>query len=331
MMKYFLPQVCLLIIGLGLSLQIQAQWYQYQWQVMGTSAKLELWADSKQSALLAKSAVHQELYRIEQLMSPYIESSELSKINQLAARQAVVVSDELYSILEKSLYFSTLTEGAFDISFASVGHLYQYPKAIAPTDAVIDVQRSKINYRYIQLEPTNRSVTFKEPGVLIDLGGIAKGYAVDRAILQLKKLGIKAALVAAGGDTRIIGRRGEYPWMIAIQDPRDKQKAIIRLPLVDVAVSTSGDYERYFIRDGERIHHIINPGTGRSISSVRSVTIIADQSITSDALSTSVFVLGVKQGLALVNSLSSIDAIIIDDKGLLHYSDGLLMPSIESQ
>lgn len=329
MMKYFLPRICIIIIYLGFSLQAQAQWYQYQWQVMGTSAKLELWADSKQRALFAKSIVQQEFDRIEQLMSPYIESSELSEINRLAARQAVIVSGELYAILEKSLYFSTLTEGAFDISFASVGHLYQYPKAIAPTDAVIDEQRKKIDYRYIQLDPEVRSVTFKERGVLIDLGGIAKGYAVDRAIQQLTTLGVKAALVAAGGDTRILGRRGEYPWMIAIQDPRDKQKAIIRLPLADVAVSTSGDYERYFLRDGERIHHIINPGTGRSTSSVRSVTIIADEAITSDALSTSVFVLGVKRGLALVNRLSAIDAIIIDDKGLLHYSDGLLMPALD--
>jgi thiamine biosynthesis lipoprotein len=158
--------------------------------------------------------------------------------------------------------------------------------------------------------------------VRIDLGGIAKGYAVDRSIALLRDAGTENALVSAGGDTRVIGKRWKHPWQVGIRDPR-KQGIMTMIPLEDAAISTSGDYERYFEQDGVRYHHILNPGTGDSAREVQSTSIIGQSATDTDALSTSVFVLGVAKGLDLINRTADTEAIIIDNKGLLHYSDGL--------
>lgn len=180
-----------------------------------------------------------------------------------------------------------------------------------------------INYRNLLMDTKARTIRYARPGVRIDLGGIAKGYAVDKCIERLIELGIDNALVTAGGDSRVIGDRWGRPWTIGVRDPRDKNRLVALLPLTDVAVSTSGDYERYFEEDGVRYHHIINPASGDSARELQSVTIIGSDATTTDALSTSVFVLGLKAGLELVDSLADIDAILVDRHGTLHYSTGL--------
>ena len=161
----------------------------------------------------------------------------------------------------------------------------------------------------------------------IDLGGIAKGYAVDRAIHILQKCGIQQALVSAGGDSKILGDKQGRPWMIGIQHPRKKQAVALSIPLTDTAISTSGDYERFFLSNDERIHHIINPQTGKSAKQSWSATVIGPDAITTDALSTTIFILGAEKGLKLINSLDNIDAIIIDSSGVVHYSSGLENPA----
>ncbi len=158
----------------------------------------------------------------------------------------------------------------------------------------------------------------------VDLGGIAKGHAVDRSIALLRELDIKQALVTAGGDSRTIGERWGRPWNIGVRHPDDAEKLVAVIPLQDVAVSTSGDYQRYFDKDGIRYHHIINPASGDSARELRSVTIIGPDATTTDALSTSVFVLGLEKGMNLVNRLPGIDAILVDAHGELHYSEELL-------
>ena len=164
---------------------------------------------------------------------------------------------------------------------------------------------------------------FAHPLVYIDLGGIAKGYAVDRCISIIRTAGIDQAAVAAGGDSRIIGDRRGQPWTVGVRDPRDDQSMAVLLPLVDTAVSTSGDYERFFVEDGVRYHHILDPRTGDSARQSWSVTILGPEATFTDALSTSVFVLGPERGLELVNRLNGIDAIIIDAQGQLLYSQDL--------
>jgi thiamine biosynthesis lipoprotein len=157
----------------------------------------------------------------------------------------------------------------------------------------------------------------------VDLGGIAKGHAVDRCIAILVQAGITDASVAAGGDSRIVGDRNGHPWTVGIRHPRRENEMSAVLPLVDTAISTSGDYERFFERDGIRYHHILDPQTGRSAAGAWSVTILGPDATTTDALSTSVFVLGVERGLSLIDRLPGVDAIVIDPQGQLRYSEGL--------
>ena len=187
-----------------------------------------------------------------------------------------------------------------------------------------------IDYRNIILDEKAGTVRFSKKGVLIDLGGIAKGYAVDRSIELLEDMGIAHALVTAGGDSRMIGDRWGRPWTIGVRDPRQADKVVGKIPLLDVALSTSGDYERFFVEDGVRYHHIIDPLSGDSARELQSVTVIGPDATTTDALSTSVFVLGLADGLELINRLPDIDAIVVDRSGSLHYSKGL-QPGGKSQ
>jgi thiamine biosynthesis lipoprotein len=217
-----------------------------------------------------------------------------------------------------------LSGGVFDITFASAGNLYDYRAGVAPDEAALAAVRPLIDWRHVLLDAATRTVRFARQGVRIDLGGFAKGHAVDNAILILRRLGIAHAMVAAGGDSHVMGSRGERPWTVAVRDPRREGAVVAVLPLEDVSISTSGDYERFFERDGVRCHHLLDPRTGTSPSAVRSVTIIADDGLTTEAFSKTVFVLGVEQGLRFVEAHAGIDAVIVDAQGALHYSAGLL-------
>ena len=297
-----------------------AQWQEHQWDVMGTRASVTLWAERDASSLFAD--LEAEMARLNQLLSPWIENSELARLNRHAAESPQTVSREFYALLETSLYYYQLTDGAFDITFASAGHLYDYRAGKAPSDDTLQAATRHINARHIQLLPHDQ-VRFSDPGTVVDLGGIAKGYAIDRGIALLREAGIEHAWLSLGGDSYVLGDHRGRPWGVGIQHPRDRDAVAMHLPLSDIAMSTSGDYQRYYIENGERIHHIITPSTGKSASGVVSVTILAEQSIDADALSTSVFVLGTEKGLALVNQLANTSVIIIDQQGTIHYSDDL--------
>lgn len=306
---------------------VQAAWYKDDQAIMGTQVSVELWADDSVLAQQAIAAAMAEMRRIDALMSPYKVASEVSRINRNAASRPQPLSAELYALIDKALFYSRISDGAFDISFAALGNRYQYRSGEMPSDRERSELQGQINYQRLKLDPERRTLSFLEAGMAIDLGGIAKGYAVDNAIQILQNRGIVAAVVSAGGDSRVLGDRGGRPWVIGIKHPRDSALQVVKIPLTDTALSTSGDYERFFIKDGVRYHHILDPKSGVSASLVQSVSILAPLAVDSDALSTTVFVLGVKPGLALVNRLPSIDAIIIDAQGRLHYSDGLLRPN----
>ena len=291
---------------------------------MGTAIHVELWQENNVAAEKDIDLVLNEMRRIDALMSPYKPDSEVSIINSLATKHPVIISPELFNLIQRSFTFSKLSHGAFDISFASVGYMYDYRNKQMPSEQQIKSKLSAINYKHIKLDPGNHSIFFTRPGMRIDLGGIAKGYAVDNAIRILQEHGIKQAMVSAGGDTRIIGDKGGRPWLVGIRDPRNKTKSAVLLPLSQTAISTSGDYERYFIKDGIRHHHIISPKTGDSVHELRSVSILTKESTTADALSTTVFILGLKKGMQLIASLPGVEAIIINNKGKMFYSDGLV-------
>ena len=294
---------------------------------MGTRTAVELYASNQQQADQCSRRVFDEMKRIDALMSPYIQTSELAIINQQAAKHPVIVGKEIFDLLELSMKFSKISHGAFDITYASVGYLYDYRMKKHPTEQQIKQNLSAIDFKSVVLDKTNNSIFFKKRKTKIDLGGIAKGYAVDNAIQILKNCGIQNALVTAGGDSRILGNKAGRPWIMGVQHPRDKNKVVVSIPLSNTAISTSGDYERYFIEGEKRFHHIIKPSTGKAADEEWSVTVIADKAVTSDALSTTLFVLGTNKALDLINSLEGIEAIIINAHGKMFYSTGLMPPS----
>ena len=300
-----------------------SEWQSENAAIMGTTIRVELWHPDSEVRKEGIAMVLNEMERVNRLMSPYIKDSQLSELNDNAFKQPVKVDEDLFQLIQKSIEFSELTNGAFDITFASVGYLYNYRKQHKPSEEKIAKAKTYVNYKNLILNDTQRTVSFAQKGVKIDLGGIAKGYAVDQAIHHLKELEIEHALISAGGDTRLLGDRKGRPWLVGIKDPANTEKVIAMLPLQNEALSTSGDYERFFIEDGVRYHHIIHPDTGKSASEVRSASIIGANTITTDALSTSVFVLGVKAGLELLNTLENVEGVIVDQQGKLFYSKGL--------
>lgn len=302
-----------------------AQWLQDDRELMGTRVSVELWSEDEAASRQLIDSVFAEVQRLDRMMNPWNPDSELSRINREAAVKPVTTTAEIIEVIERALYYSHLSEGAFDISFASVGQHYDYRKETSPGQVLLARELGNIDFRAIRLDPALRSIAFDKPGLQIDLGGIAKGYAVDRGIAILQRAGVRAAVVSAGGDSRILGDMGDRPRVVGIRHPRKEGEYAVMMPLADTAISTSGDYERFFIADGVRFHHILDPGTGRSASAVQSASILAPLAIDSDALATATFVLGIKRGLALINSLSGVDAILIDGEGMLHYSADLLL------
>jgi FAD:protein FMN transferase len=312
-----------------------AGWIERAETIMGTAIRVELWADSRRDGEAAAAAVMDEMHRIDRLMSPHKASSELSRINRDAAAGAVPLSEEMLSLLARALDFSALTEGAFDISYAAVGRLYDYRSRVRPDAAALEQARACVGWRQLDLDRRAATLRFGRPGMCIDLGGIAKGHAVDNAAALLVRGGIRHAYVSAGGDSRVIGERYDgktrRPWSVAIRHPRRAGEAAAVLPLVDVSISTSGDYERYFDDGAERVHHLIDPATGASPSGVHSVTVLADaredSGVTSEALSKAIFVRGPERGLALLAKVPGTDAVIVDAQGQLHCSPGFAVPA----
>ena len=300
-----------------------AEWHKAEQAIMGTAIHVELWHTDKKIAEKNIQRVFNEMHRIDALMSPFKKDSEISLINRQAAFHPIQISTELFDLIQHSLKISKLSKGAFDITFSSIGRFYDYRNKIKPTETELAANLKKINYKKIKLNKKNKTILFTIKGIKIDLGGIAKGHAVDNAIKILQQHGITQAMVSAGGDTRIIGDKGGRPWYVGIRHPRDKNKSAVVLPLSQTAISTSGDYERYFIKDNVRHHHIIKPSTGDSARELRSVSILGSDSTTVDALSTTVFILGLNKGMKLISDLPNTEAIIIDNNGRMHYSTGL--------
>lgn len=313
------------LAGLIIATSVRADWFRFSDSAMTTPVTLEVWADNRQQADVLWGAVFAEFTKVDEVMSRYRDGSELSRVNRVAADQPVRVSQALFDVLWKASEISGLSDGAFDISFASVGYLYDYRERRQPDDASVKAGLANINYRDIELDDEALTVHFRKPGLMLDLGGIAKGYAVDQGIRVLQRAGVSHARLSAGGDMRLLGDRRGRPWMVGVRDPRQRDKQAVVIPLSDTAISTSGDYERFFIdEDGERVHHILSPSTGRPVGEVQSVTIIGEDAMTTDALSTAVFVLGAKRGLELIDTLEGIDAVIIDGNRRMHYSRGLM-------
>jgi FAD:protein FMN transferase len=294
--------------------------------IMGTRIFVEIWSDDDARGEASIDAVMDEMRHIDDSMSTYKDTSEVSRVNAQAAAQAVPISRELFELLTTALEYSRITEGAFDITYASVGFMYDFRRRERPSEEQIKSALPAINYRHVILDAGAQTVHFSQPGVRIDLGGIAKGYAVDCGIEILRKQGYSHALVNAGGDSRVIGDRFGRPWIVGIRHPDNPDQIITRIPLVDSAFSTSGDYERYFDENGVRYHHIIDPHTGHSASKVRSATVLAPTATRTDGLSKTAFVLGPEEAMKIYERLPDVDAVLVTPAGKVLYTKGLQPP-----
>jgi thiamine biosynthesis lipoprotein len=332
LLRYAAPRLAQKILLLvmaaisGISSSAHAEWIGESRPMMGTEISVYLWHDDAAAGQAAVEAVFAEAVRIDNMMSTYKEDSILSAINRDAASSPVVAGDELYRLILRSLDISVLTRGAFDVTYDSVGQHYDFRERRRPSAEIIEDELQSIDYRFIMMHPDTQSIEFAREGVRINLGGIAKGYTVEQGVDILRNLGIRHAIVTAGGDSRLLGDRRGKPWVVGVKDPRKDGEIAVRIPLEDDAISTSGDYERFFDEDGIRYHHIIKPDTGLPADGVHSATIVGPDAVITDALSTSVFVMGVDQGLRLIATLPDYEGIVIDATGRMYYSDGLQPP-----
>jgi FAD:protein FMN transferase len=298
-------------------------WHEREEAIMGTRVAVQLWATDPQLAERGIDAVMADMHRTDELMSTYKPGSQLSQVNAHAYERPVQVDADIVDVVEKSLEYSRLSDGIFDVTYASVGYLYDYRAQLHPTDDQIAAALPSVDYRQLRLDREARTIRFLKPGMRIDLGGFAKGWAVDRGVEILRALGIEHAMVNAGGDTRLLGDRLGKPWIVGIRDPRRDGVVVTRIPLEDEAISTSGDYERYFEHEGVRHHHILVPGTGKSPAAVRSVTVIGPTATHTDGLTKPVFILGVERGMDYVRRVGGVEAVIVDNEGQIFYSPGL--------
>lgn len=292
---------------------------------MGTDIELTASAENEAVARDAFDAVVSEFKRIEALMSEWREGSELFRINANAGLKPVLVSDELFNVIDAGQKVSVVSDGAFDITWAAMRGLWDFSGRDnkVPGDAEIKKRLPLVNYKDVQLDYDKKTVFLKKKGMAIGLGGIAKGYAVDKAMEIVAKKGVRNAIIKAGGDMRVQGAEDRRPWKIGIRDPRRKDRNFATIEMTDASISTSGDYERFFEKDGVIYHHIMDPRTGYPARLAQSVTVTGPDTLTTDALSTAVFVLGAKDGLMLVESLNGIEAVIIDAEGGIHGSSGI--------
>jgi thiamine biosynthesis lipoprotein len=305
----------------------RAGWVGQAIDLMGTRVSVELWADDEALGRKIVDEVLDDYRRIDAAMSTYKPDSVLSDVNARAASAPVAIDAELFGLIGRALEFSVASGGAFDITYDSVGYLYDFRAHQHPNDADIAARIGAIDYRHVVLDPAAQTVRFTMPGVRINLGGIAKGYAVEHGAELLRKHGIEHAILNAGGDTRVIGDRRGQPWIVGIRHPRLGDQVFTRLPIVDEAISTSGDYERFFEEGGRRYHHILNPATGLPTEGVLSVTVIGPDATTTDGLSTTLFVMGAVAGLQMLEkSFPDYQGVVVDASGKVAYSSGLTPP-----
>jgi thiamine biosynthesis lipoprotein len=299
--------------------------------LMGTSVEITVSRINPKTAGEAMEGAFREVERINRLMSHYRPDSEVSQITHHAGKKEVRVSPETLAVIERALYFSRLSEGAFDITIGPVFRLWNFREGKIPGERVLKENLERVDYRKIKIDRARSTVWLENPRMELDLGAIAKGYVVDRACEVLNKSGIGNFLVNAGGDLKVGGEKEKgVPWTIGIQHPRLPFEFITKLKPRDAGVATSGDYEKSFVKDGERYHHILVPSTGMPARECQSVTILAPSAMDSDALATTVFVLGPKKGFALIEKMPGVHAIIVDRRGSVllspNWPAGILLP-----
>lgn len=294
---------------------------------MGTLCTIKVYTDDEAKTRTAIESALDEMARLEALMTTWREDSEVSRINAAAGLNAVAVSPETFHVIKESQRISELTDGAFDLTIGAFRGLWKFDEdndGSLPSPAQVRARKALVNYRDIVLDEKARTVMLRRIGQRITLGGVAKGFAVDGAVAVLRKAGLQDFIVQAGGDLFAGGQRGDRAWRVGIQDPRGPHGQIIyKVELHNQAFNTSGDYERFIMKNGKRYHHILDARTGFPSQGIRSVTLLAPSSFVADLMDTALLIVGVPKAMKILAATPEVQGVIVDAQNTVHISPGL--------
>ena len=319
-----MKKIAFLLFLVNYSVAFSQQIFKKEQSLLGSPFEITVVAtDSVQAKLYTDLAIS-EVKRIENLVSDWIPTTQISQVNQNAGIKPIKVDQEVFDLVERAIKISKLTSGAFDISYASMDKIWKFDGSMKqmPTEEAIKKSVEKVGYQNIILNPKDKTIFLKNKGMKLGLGGIAQGYIADKIKEVLQEKGCTSGLVNVSGDINTWGKQPNgQPWTVGIINPMNKNKVFATFILDESAVETSGSYEKFVVFNGKRYSHIIDPRTGYPASGIVSVSVFAKQTELADALATGIFVLGIEVGLDLVNQLNGIDCIIVDDKGGVHVSN----------
>jgi len=295
---------------------------------MGSEVQVTAWTSNEAEALSAFDAVFAEFDRLDAMMSVWRPGSDIVRLNDAAGEHPVAVSAETREVLRVAHQVSEWTGGKFDVTFGALSGLWKFDNqdkdGSVPDRGEVLKRLPLVNYRDLEVDERAGTAYLRRKGMRAHLGGIGKGYAVDRAVRLLKQRGLTDFMVQAGGDLYVAGRRGDRPWRLGIRDPRGPaDRSFAALDLTDGTFSTSGDYERFFMKDGRRYHHILDLTVGEPARGCRSVTLVTENAVIADALAKGVFILGPDEGMALIERLPHVDGVIVSAKNEVLISSGL--------
>ncbi len=300
---------------------------------MGSAFELIVGAESREEADAFIHSGVAEIQRIERLLTEFDESSVTSLINREAGQHPVVVDREVYALIERCVKLSELTQGAFDITIGPLKKLYQFKKGNYdfPDKKILHEAMGKVGYKNISLLPGYK-VFFSKAGMRISFAAVGKGYAADRVKQLWLDMGVRSGVVNASGDLTVMGAKADgSPWLAAVADPDRPDARLLHMPLVDTSAATSGDYEQFFIKDGIRYSHTLDPLTGLPLRGVKSVTVISPGAELSDALATAVYVMGSDVGMHFINQISAAKCIMIDERNNLLFSKNIRFENAKDQ
>jgi len=301
--------------------------YEKTFLIMDTVVSVQFYTDSEQKAQQIFDQVLAKMEELEQALSVHLPDSDVAKLAAAAGIEPVRVSRATLEVLGTAQDYAARTDGAFDITIAPILETYNFHpgRERRPSRVQLNQALLLVDWQKVELDPKAQTAFLTKPGMKIDLGGVAKGYIVDRCLEVLRDNGLEFGLANAGGDIGLLeGKVDGSPWRVGIKNPENPQSNFAIVEVGHGAIATSGDYERFFIEDGQRYHHILDPRTGMPADRARSVTVIAPSVQEADLLSTAVFVMGPERGMALVEALPDVEAVIWDREGKVHWSSGLL-------
>lgn len=317
--------VILLVGCAGFPIQSEPAMVKRAQMQMGTLVTITVVAGNEAVAQAAATAGFAEIRRLEELLSTWIPTSELSRVNTSAGVVPIRVSSETLRVVQRAMQAAEMTHGGFNIAIGPAVEAWSVADGQhVPTESELEALRPLVDLQAVHVDVREQTIYLGKAGMRIDVGGIGKGYAADQAVEALRRAGAVAGVVALSGDIKTFGRLpGGTMFPVGIQHPRKEGEVLAFIDLENEAISTAGDYERFFERDGVRYHHILDPKTLQPARSCQAVTVIAREGIWADGLDTGIFVMGVESGMRLVEALPGVEAIIVDREGLVHVSSGL--------